>query len=109
MSSVIMIKHIVHTNVILLFSISCQYVLVLCNAIGTPLDSKYIDIGMLTLRLNSFTIKLMANIYVRQNIYNRTKGWVTPQLSPITAALLYMSRYRYVYSIGIKYGNTKNV
>lgn len=25
--------------------ISIQYVLVLCNSIGTPLDSKYIDVG----------------------------------------------------------------
>lgn len=25
-----------------------QYVLILCNTIGTPLDSKYIDIGELT-------------------------------------------------------------
>lgn len=34
--------------------ISIQYVLVLCNSIGTPLDPKYIDIG------KQFTIVLIC-------------------------------------------------
>ena len=33
-----------------------QFVLVLCNAIGTPLDSRYIDIGMVIGDLHLFSI-----------------------------------------------------
>lgn len=42
-----------------------QYVLILCNSIGTPLDSKYIDIGeFLQVTNNNLVMKLICGFFL---------------------------------------------
>lgn len=62
-----------HVLLIILMFISLQYVLVLCNSIGTPLDPKYIDIGKqfatLTVHFfgNSRRKSALSQIHILQN------------------------------------------